>query len=100
VVALGGVIVGFPAPTLSEPGFAKFGWQMYAMSVPAPVFVVSHEDGTTSEVPSAEIAAKLRPDVEYVVPGAEWICEHDTTAVRVSATIGDDGAGEFECAAL
>jgi hypothetical protein len=100
VVVLGGVIVGFPAPTLPQAGMAKFGWQMYAMSIPAPVFDVSHEDGTTSEVPAAEIAAKLRPDVDYVLPGAEWICEHDATAVRVNATIGDDDAGEFVCEAL
>jgi hypothetical protein len=100
VVALSVFIVGFPAPTLSQPGIVRFGWQMYAMSIPPPQFSVSHENGSTSEVEAFEIAAKLRPDVDYVIPGARWICERDSTAVRVSATIDGNHAGEFLCADL
>ena len=98
VILLGAVIVGFPAHSLPKPGMARFGWQMFAMSRPAAEFTVTDRSGSETEVSTSELAAKIRPDVDYVVPGAQWICAHDPEALQVRATIENRDAGTFSCA--
>ncbi|PFG38260.1 hypothetical protein ATJ97_0733 [Georgenia soli] len=71
---------------------------MFAMSRPAPEFTVTDKDGSETEISTFEIAAKVRPDVDYVVPGVQWICKHDPEALHVSATIAEQGVGTFSCA--
>lgn len=83
VVAAAAVIALFPVAALDDQRPSVLGWHMYAAVVTTQTITVTYADGSTATPSLSEIAARIRPEVDYATPAAAFICTRESGAVTV-----------------
>lgn len=99
VVAALSAIVLFPVAAVDAPRPSFLGWHMYSAVVLTPTITVSFADGTVETPSLQQLAARIRPEVDYGPPVAAWLCARDDTIVEVTLERSHPRSREvFSCA--
>lgn len=93
-------LVAIPAlAALDDARPSRFGWQMYSAAVDLPDIDVVLSDGSREERSIGNIASGFRPEVDYFVPVARFICGREPNVSSVHMTRQHPRfQGVFECA--
>lgn len=83
VVAAVAVIALFPVAALDNERPSFLGWHMYAAVVTTQTITVTYADGSTATPSLGELAARIRPEIDYSAPAAAFICSREAGAVTV-----------------
>lgn len=101
VSVVASAMILIPIAALDDPRPSFFGWHMYAANRSSPQIEVTLDDGSLESRDLGNVAARIRPEIDYGEAVAAFLCEREPSirSVRVNSDEPQFDV-EYQCTAL